>query len=111
MSQNELDTDHPIEIETADVGGQPSDASGRTFTFRERERIREFARHYLALILLALFAVTVGWVLYVAQFGTDESWTGVKEALLILLPVEASLLGSALSFYFATSGSRRDDRR
>ena len=97
MSQHELETDP--QTETVDVGEQPKGTSGQRFTIHERERRREFARQYLALILLVLFAVTIGWVLYVAQFGTDDSWTRVKEALLVLLPVEASLLGSALSFY------------
>lgn len=94
--------------ESIDVGEQPSDPSREPWTLLERERRREFARQYIALILLLIFALTAIWVLITALIGSELAWTNTKEALQILLPVEASLLGSAVSFYFATSNSWRD---
>ena len=95
-------------LETIDVGDQPSDPSRQPFTLRERERRREFARQDIALILLLIFAVTAVWVLITALIGSELAWANTKEALQILLPVEASLLGSAVTFYFATSDAWRD---
>ncbi len=94
--------------ETLDVGDQPSDTTRQSYALLERERRREFARQYIAIILLLIFAATVVWVLVTALIGSESAWTNTKEALQILLPVEASLLGSAVSFYFATSDAWRD---
>ena len=72
------------------------------------ERRREYARQFIAVGLVVIFAMTIMWVLYAAFAGGDGAWKNTKEALQILLPVEASLLGSAVSLYFATSDTCRD---
>ena len=97
-SEQELSDEE--QIETLDIGEQPSEDSQQPFTLRDRERRREFARYYIAVILLLVFAITVVWVLYAAFYGSETAWENTKEALQVLLPVEASLLGSAVSFYF-----------
>ena len=65
----------------------------------ETKRRGDTTRLWIAVILGVTFLLTVSWALYVATFkGT--AWVNAKEALQILLPVESSLLGSAVVFYF-----------
>ena len=74
---------------------------------QERDRRRETARIWIAVILGVVFLVTAFWVLATATFGEGTAWANTKEALQILLPVESSLLGSAVVFYFTGSGEQR----
>jgi hypothetical protein len=53
----------------------------------------------LALLLLAIFAVTV----FVALHGAGhKQWPQFKDALAVLLPAETGLLGSAVGYYYGT---------
>jgi len=72
-----------------------------------QEMRRETARAWLAGTLVAVFLLTAGWVLAIAVFGNDAEWKNTKEALQILLPVESSLLGSAVVFYFTGNTGQR----
>ncbi len=104
--------DNPQEEEsttTSNLGATTVEAVdvGESQPLREVQRRREFARFWIALILLIVFSATVIWVLFAAFWGNDTAWKNTKDALQILLPVEASLLGSAISFYFATRGEDR----
>jgi len=73
----------------------------------EVQRRRETARVWIAGILGVAFLLTVGWVLATATFGEGTAWANTKEALQILLPVESSLLGAAVVFYFTGSGEQQ----
>lgn len=102
---------HDGENETIDVGeidvGGISAGESRLITTRFQLR-QEVARQAIAVGLVIIFAVTIIWVLYAATIDRPETWVNTKEALQILLPVEASLLGSAVGYYFATSSDRSD---
>jgi len=69
-------------------------------------RRRETARIWITVILGIVFAITTFWALGTATFGTELAWTNTKEALQILLPVESSLLGAAVVFYFTGNGAQ-----
>jgi heme A synthase len=60
---------------------------------------RETARYVLALLLGLTFLGTVVLAFAGAQ---TSNWANTKELLDVLIPVEAALLGSALTFYFST---------
>ena len=68
----------------------------------EVQRRREFARVWITVALVVILGITVVWVLVNAARGPDV-WEQTKDALQIILPVEAALLGSAISFYFASN--------
>ena len=89
----------PIE-EQFETVEQPEARSGQAYELLERERRRDSVRLYIVLILLAMFAATIVFVFVGALFGSTENWNNVKDALQVILPVEASLLGSAITFYY-----------
>ena len=86
------------EIETLAVPGVLSTP------VHELDAKRDVARLWIAGTLAATFLLTAGWVLGTATFGEAAAWANTKEALQILLPVESSLLGSAVVFYFTGTG-------
>ena len=56
----------------------------------------------IAVFLLVIFAATL---IYAAVAAFTTHWPEAKDLLLIVLPVETSLLGSALGFYFGSQRS------
>ena len=72
----------------------------------DARRRRDMARVWIAAILGATFLITLIWTLAVVTFK-PAAWAIMKEALLIVLPVESSLLGAAVAYYFAGSGVQR----
>jgi hypothetical protein len=60
---------------------------------------QEFTRAALAIVAAAIFLVTLIGALVLAN---GPHWDNAKELLQIFLPVEATLLGGAGAFYFAT---------
>lgn len=56
-------------------------------------------RSALAILFVALFALTIGFALW-----RTTNWPDTKELLLVLIPAETALLGSAVGYYF---GSRK----
>jgi len=78
-----------------------------TIPIQEGQRHLATARLWIAAILSLAFLATALWVLATATFGAGTAWANTKEALQILLPVESSLLGSAVVFYFTGSGEQR----
>lgn len=86
-----------------DIGDAPEVPSNLQSAMEaEVQRRREFARVWITVALVAILGLTVVWVLVNAARGSDI-WTNTKDALQIILPVEAALLGSAISFYFASN--------
>jgi len=73
----------------------------------EIQRRRELARGLIGIILGIAFLATAFWVLATATFAEGTAWANTKEALQILLPVESSLLGAAVVFYFTGNGEQR----
>ncbi len=63
------------------------------------EQKRESVRAWIALMLLAIFGLTVIAALLAVIFSDAESQV-VKDLLEVLLPAETALLGSAVGFYF-----------
>ena len=84
-----------VEIET--IEGPPAELV---------EEKREGVRSTLATILLGCFVLTVGTTLVAALIYPDRI-ESLKEVLLILLPAETGLLGSALGFYFASEAKNK----
>lgn len=66
----------------------------------------ETVRGILALSTLLLFALTGAAAFCVVVFDLGE-WEDTKDLLDVLIPVETLLLGGAVSFYYATTPSRR----
>ena len=97
------ESDNEFTEDLGEVIEQPEVRSGQPYELLARDRRRDVVRLLIVGVLLASFAFTIGFVLFGAYFGTTENWNNIKEAIQIILPVEASLLGSALSFYFLTS--------
>ncbi|GEM_PF-7076538 len=60
---------------------------------------QEFTRAVLTLVAAGVFLVTLIGAFILAN---GPHWDNAKELLLIFLPVEATLLGGAGAFYFAT---------
>ena len=69
---------------------------------RDVARQRESYRGWVAISLGIIFFITIIWTLTNATLGNEVVWANTKEALQVLLPVEASLLGSAVVFYFTS---------
>lgn len=85
----------------------PDVREGQVEEIVRAHRVREWTRVWLALVLLVLFSITLSVVLAVASLGTERQWSQLKDALQIILPVETSLLGSAVVFYFTGGRERR----
>jgi hypothetical protein len=81
----------PISLDVGDV--QPPRTEARHLW------AQELVRASLAIILLVILAVTVGWA-FVGASGA--AWPNYKELLQLVLPAETALLGSASGFYFGT---------
>ena len=77
-----------------------------TLPVEEIQRRREIARGWIAGILGVTFLATTIWVLFTATFFGEAAWANTLNALQILLPVESSLLGSAVVFYFTGPQNR-----
>jgi len=63
--------------------------------------IPEGTGHYLlASLMMVVFLVTVIFALLGARHQTE--WTGAKDALNVLLPIETGFLGSVIGYYFGS---------
>jgi hypothetical protein len=80
-----------------------------TWEVGELDRAEPFIQHhwaepasvrgYVTLSAVLIFAVTVGWA-GIQAGGTH--WAQTKDLLLIVLPFETGILGSALTYFFNT---------
>lgn len=59
-------------------------------------------RAWFAIGSIALLFATIIFAFIAAIWGTDSDWTHVKDLLTMVLPVEAAIVGGAVSFYFAS---------
>lgn len=59
-------------------------------------------RAWFAIGSIALLFATILLAFFAAIWGTDSDWTHVKDLLTMVLPVEAAIVGGAVSFYFAS---------
>lgn len=56
----------------------------------------------LAIAFTVILAATATFACFAAVFASATGWANVKSLLELLLPVETSLLGTAVGFYFGT---------
>ena len=94
----------PAPIEQLELTEIPTEPSAAKISELAARRIigQELVRAGLAFVFVVLFAMTIVWAF--ANLGESDKWVRTKELLVILLPAETALLGSAVGFYF---GSRR----
>ena len=83
--------------ETLVVGGEPTTELHEGSPLVTLLRAPDFARLLIALLLLALLALTV---VFAFLKVSGQGWTNTQELLQVLLPAETALLGSAVGFYF-----------
>lgn len=65
--------------------------------------VQEVVRTLITLSLATLLGITI---VFAFRDVNGPNWANTKELLLILLPVETGLLGSAVGFYFGSQGRR-----
>lgn len=61
-------------------------------------------RGYLAIAVLAIFAITILLSFYALLKGPGQ-WANAKQLLEVVLPIETGILGTALGYYFGSRGN------
>jgi hypothetical protein len=86
------------DVSVKELGYVPQIPSKASFTGEDIKLAHEDRmRGWLALTLLVIFAGTAVWGFYSAN---GDHWANAKDLLSQLLPAEAGLLGTAVTFYY-----------
>lgn len=94
----------PRTVEIADPGGiSPPEERRANLNLKQED-----VRRWLAVGLMAIFAVEILVSLYIMATGSKETWPDLKELLAMILGPTVALVGSATGFYFGTKADGRD---